>query len=241
MGSTKTTRPVTAVVDGALSPDELRDLLAYTISREADFVDTRVLASAPDALPVVDPDVRRNLHLRGTANVPAAVMERLRHRVPYLASTLDDEEDQDLAGGIYEADITATADGGFFRPHIDNGNASVRNRSTSFVLFFSHEPRSFRGGALCIERDWRVGDRLFMFDALQEGRLTRKELAEVIEPITNRLVVFRSRRLHEVRPVLTENAAFASARFTVTGFVRVGPSPPSGNETADYHPSTDER
>ena len=204
-----------------LHPTELEDLLDYAIGQDVNFIDTRVLSSNADAVPVVDRDVRRNSSLRGTASVPATVMKRLRDIVPELASTLPDMKAADLRRGIYEADITATGNGGFFRPHVDDGNPSVRNRSASFVLFFSQCPQPFRGGELCIERERRNNDTLYIFDALKEGRLGRAEIAEVVAPIANRLVVFHSHRLHEVRPVHTDTDAFSASRFTVTGFVRV--------------------
>ena len=90
-------------------------------------------------------DIRRNTHLRGTANVPGRVMQRLRELVPALAASLGQDRDG-CHRGTYEAEITATADGGFFTPHVDDGNLRVRNRSTTFVLFFSEHPRPFRGG-----------------------------------------------------------------------------------------------
>ena len=214
-------RQVVAIMDGALPLAEVENLLAYTLSREADFADSRVLATDPAAVPIVDRDVRCNLHLRGTTSVPDAVLQWLRELVPELASTLDDDYDDDLGHGLLEADITATRNGGFFVPHVDDGNPSVRNRSTSFVLFFSQRPQPFRGGELCIERDWRSDNRILIFDALRDGRLGRAEIAEVVEPKFNRLAVFRSHRLHEVRPVHTDIDTFAASRFTVTGFVRI--------------------
>ncbi len=217
--ATATIRPVAATWDGVLPPSELSQLLEYAVYRESEFVDTQVLGADDGAVSVVDRNMRRNTHLRGTANVPCAVMRRLKEYIPVLARSIGQDDDR-CSDGVYEAEITATGHGGFFTAHVDDANARVRDRSISFVLFFSECPRPFRGGHLCIERDWRDDDQLFIFDAVRDGRLSRSEVAEIIEPKANRLVVFASHRLHEVRPVWTRSSQFRCSRFTVTGFLR---------------------
>jgi hypothetical protein len=209
-----------AVVDEVLDADALDNLIEYAIGREADFVGAWVLRAALDALPEIDLRVRRNLHLKGTSNVPSVVMERIRDVVPPLAS-LAGASYPEIMRGVFEAEITATGDGGFFLPHRDNGNPRLRDRTISFVLFFGSSRFPFRGGELRVARVMPDDETFYIFDECADGRLGHPDVAVTIEPKCNRLATFRSDLLHEVRPVYTNPNDFRSWRFAVTGFIRL--------------------
>jgi hypothetical protein len=215
-------KPVVIIRDDALPNDMLDSLLAHALSNEADFVESTVTRDAPSGKsPVTVRMFRRLGQLRGADRVPANVMHRLHSLVPELASELPNVDANAVAAGTFEAFITATPHGGFFRAHIDDARDGVRDRFISFILYFSVSPRQFTGGQLCVQRDSDDEDRIYIFDAFQSS-LDNPEHAEVIDPLCNRLVVFRSNRRHEITPVQCVSQEFAASRFTVTGFVRAG-------------------
>jgi Rps23 Pro-64 3,4-dihydroxylase Tpa1-like proline 4-hydroxylase len=209
---------VAIVRDNVLDQPTVDKLLTHAIKNESGFVEAPLIRGTEAAAPVVVPEFRRNRQLRGADSVPENVMRRIHEFVPELAAKLPDVNQAEVAHGTYEVFITATPDGGFFRPHVDASHDGARDRFISFVLFFSFVPRPFAGGELCIERDWRDEDRIFIFDPSRNGLTC--EIAEIIEPMCNRLVVFRAHRRHEVKPVRSRSHAFQDSRFAVTGFVR---------------------
>ena len=217
-----------AILDGLLSADGARDLHAYAVEREADFSDAKVLKVDLGDQGTVDHKYRRNLHLRGGGTVPKAVMDRIRTAVPTLARTLDPgvmhTDDAAFAAARYEAEITVTLDGGYFTAHSDNAHPRIEDRFLTFVYFFGMSPRRFTGGELCVERNWRDGDRIFFFDATPGDEGLPEAMVDVVAPEVDRLVVFRGDRTHEVRPVVLPSGGFAAARFTVTGWVRTRPA-----------------
>lgn len=215
-----------AVVDGFLSTAGMHDLHAYAVTREADFDDARVLKGAGGEGGAVDRTIRRNLHLRGPDAVPSGFVDRVRREMPGLVDHLfpgaPGPEDAFLVNARYEAEITATGDGGFFTAHTDNGHERIADRQLTFVYFFGASPRRFDGGELCIERDWRSSDRIYFHDASPGDGGLPAGMVEVVTPEPDRLVAFRGDRVHEVRPVVLGSGDFASSRFTVTGWVRSG-------------------
>ena len=214
------------VMDGFLSAAGMQGLHAYALSREADFDDARVLRGPDGGVGAVDQKIRRNLHLKGPGVVPAAFLDRLRRALPELVGRIDpggpDMDGAFLADARFEAEITATGDGGFFTAHKDNAHPRIEDRLLTFVYFFGASPRRFEGGELCVERNWRAGDRIFFHDASPGDSGLPVEMVDVVTPDTDRLVLFRGDRLHEVRPVVVRSGDFASSRFTVTGWVRSG-------------------
>jgi Rps23 Pro-64 3,4-dihydroxylase Tpa1-like proline 4-hydroxylase len=212
------------VIDGFLSVAGMQDMHAYAVSREADFDDARVLRGSDGEAGAVDQKIRSNLHLKGPGVVPAAFLDRIRGAVPALAGRLDsgalDGNGACLADARFEAEITATGDGGFFTAHRDNAHPRIEDRLLTFVYFFGSSPRGFEGGELCVERNWRAGNRIFFHDASPGDGGLPSEMVDVVTPDADRLVLFRGDRVHEVRPVVLRSGDFASSRFTVTGWVR---------------------
>jgi Rps23 Pro-64 3,4-dihydroxylase Tpa1-like proline 4-hydroxylase len=214
-------KPIVIVRDDALPADTLDSLLAHALSNEANFVEPPVThyAARGDS-PIMERKLRRMSQLRGADGVPENVMDRLRSLVPELASELPDVDPNAVAAGTFEAFITSMLHGGFFRAHADDAHYSTRDRVISFVLYFSVSPPKFTGGQLCVQRDSRDENRIFIFDAF-ETALGNSEFSQIIEPLCNRLVVFRSNRRHEIRPVQCVSNEFAASRFAVAGFVSV--------------------
>jgi|SRR5271166_1090999 len=214
-------KPIVIIRDDALPSDTLDSLLAHALSNEANFVEAPVTRNARSVeSPIMERKFRRMSQLRGADSVPLNVMDRLSSLVPELASELPDVDPNAVAAGTFEAFITSTPDGGFFRAHADDSHESTRDRFISFVLYFSVSPPQFNGGQLCVQHDSHDENRIFIFDAFQTT-LGNSEFAGVIEPLCNRLVVFRSNRRHEIRPVQCVSHEFAASRFAVAGFVSV--------------------
>jgi Rps23 Pro-64 3,4-dihydroxylase Tpa1-like proline 4-hydroxylase len=214
-------KPIVVIRDDALPTNTLNSLLAHALSNEANFVEPPVTRNEPNGeSPIMERKSRRMSQLRGADGVPANVMDRLRSLVPELASELPNVDPNTVAAGTFEAFITSTPHGGFLRAHADDSHDSTRDRFISFVLYFSVSPRRFTGGQLCVQRDSHDENRIYIFDAFQTTP-GNDEFSQVIEPLRNRLVVFRSSRRHEIRPVQCVPYEFAASRFAVAGFVRV--------------------
>ena len=92
-----------------------------------------------------------------------------------------------------EIQMTAHADGAFFRTHTDNGTYRLHRRTLSYVYFFGERERAFSGGEL-------------VFDGL------------TLTPDRNSIVFFPSGCLHEFRPVQAV-APFRRSRFTINGWI----------------------
>lgn len=228
-----------AILDDLLPSDTLVHLLDDVISNEVEFVPSRVLNAHDHGAGTVDRSVRQNLHRKGAGVIPVDVLDAIRRAAPALLADLE-VDPRCLATAQFESEVTATRDGGFFRAHVDNGHERLKDRLVTFVYFFSEFPRPFGGGELCIERDWRAGDRIFFMDGSLGDPGYPAELVTVIEPRVNRLVMFRGDRTHEVRQVTIDSQRFGASRFTVTGWVRSGSCVATSDEVDEGDQSTND-
>jgi len=105
-----------------------------------------------------------------------------------------------LALSKIEIQLTASGDGDFYGSHVDGGPDRYSYRDISFVYFVCTEPACFTGG------------ELHLVDA---GPAAAEEF---IPPLDNRLVMFPSRRRHEIRQVRVPSLEFRHSRFTVNGW-----------------------
>ncbi|MFJ3867646.1 2OG-Fe(II) oxygenase [Streptomyces nigra] len=105
--------------------------------------------------------------------------------------------------GHVEMQITASNDGEYFRPHVDNAHAQVSTRRLTFVLFFHREPTRFSGGRL-------------RFYAQRDGR-PGLQVAEVV-PRQNQVVFFQPHVYHEIETVSCPSGQFQDSRFTLNGW-----------------------
>jgi SM-20-related protein len=217
-----------AIFDELLPTETLVQLLDHVISKQSEFVPSRVLNARDRGEGMVDTSVRQNLHLKGAGTVPVDVLDAIKRAAPALLADLE-VDPICLETAHFESEITATGDGGFFRAHVDNGHERLKDRLVTFVYFFSEFPRPFSGGELCVERDWRSGNRIFFMDGSLGDPGYPPELVTVIDPRTNRLAMFRGDRIHEVRQVTADSTRFGASRFTVTGWVRSGGCVATGN------------
>jgi len=194
------------VLDEFLVTQELESLLRFATSRAASFQVSEVLEESNNA--VVDAGARRSHVLFELGGFETLFRSRLLWTLPYVLARLGLRS---FSVSDVEMQLTATHDGGFFRPHFDDDATRVLGRRLTFVYFFSREPRRFRGGDLQLFASCAPDTRS---DGVASWR---------IQPGQNQAVFFESTRLHEVMPVQCASRDFADGRFTVNGWIH-GPS-----------------
>ncbi|HEY6373157.1 MAG TPA: 2OG-Fe(II) oxygenase [Candidatus Sulfotelmatobacter sp.] len=193
------------VLDEFLAPQELEDLIRFTLEHEVDFSASEVISpSADDG--VVNYEHRRSLVLMDLAHHQDLILERIRTVLPQVLDKLGMEEFS-IAGA--EAQITASNDGDFFHFHSDNASDRVASRYLTFVYFFHREPRQFGGGEL------RIHDA-----RLEHGAYVSAGSYQIIVPQQNQIVFFPCQLLHEITPVDCASQLFADSRFTLNGWLR---------------------
>ena len=203
-------RPLTlpaqcVVLDEFLAPQELEDLIRFTVEHEVDFSASEVISpSADDG--VVNYEHRRSLVLMDLAHHQDLILERIKTALPPVLDKLGMEEFS-IAGA--EAQITASNDGDFFHFHSDNASDRVASRYLTFVYFFHREPRQFGGGEL------RIHDA-----RLEQGAYVSAGSYQTIVPQQNQIVFFPCQLLHEITPVDCASQLFADSRFTLNGWLR---------------------
>lgn len=175
-----------------------RTLLAYAISRQADFNAGTVLDPLSGQ---VSHKGRSSLVLPVTSSVFSAhladclplVQEVLGHRAA-LARTL--------------TVLTAHGEGGHYGIHTDASRVRDVGTALSAVYYLHRRPRGFDGGRL------RLYDTL-----LHEGGARPAESYRTIEPEHDTIVFFPAGAFHEVVPSTCPSGRFADHRFTLTTWI----------------------
>jgi Rps23 Pro-64 3,4-dihydroxylase Tpa1-like proline 4-hydroxylase len=193
------------VLDEFLAPQELEDLMTYTLQRESQFRVSEVISPAADA-GTIDYEHRRSHVLMDIGKHEGVIVERIKGVLPLVLARLGMEE---FPIASVESQITASNDGDFFREHPDNGHEEVASRHLTFVYFFHREPRQFEGGEL------RIHDA-----RLQREHHVSTGNYQTIVPQQNQIVFFPCSLLHEITPVKCPSQAFADSRFTLNGWLR---------------------
>jgi Rps23 Pro-64 3,4-dihydroxylase Tpa1-like proline 4-hydroxylase len=198
--------PRCVVLDDFLGPEEHREMLYYALACEDQF--------EPGTVATREPGYRRNAVILefGGSEHAKLIENRLLLWFPLVMQALGEPV---FSIGSVESQLTAGNDRDFFKMHNDSGEAGeTRWRALSCIYFFHREPRGFAGG------------ELRLFDVLDEGDRRRPaESFQVVEPISNRLVVFLSDHYHEVLPIRCPSREFADSRFSVTSWIRRGETP----------------
>jgi len=191
------------VLDEFLAPQELERLMAYVAAHEADFVVSEVIAPGASA-GAVDFEHRRSRVLCDLGEHEAVITGRILSYLPRILPALGLEP---FPITRVEAQITASNDGDFFRPHEDSGEPPLHTRELTFVYFFHREPKEFHGGELRIHDPREAG-----------GENSGATSYRAIVPQQNQVVFFPSHLLHEITPVDCPSAAFPASRFTLNGW-----------------------
>ena len=194
-GAVVSHHPRYLVIDDFLCPDEHREFVELAIASEHLFE----AGTVTDA----NAEYRQNLNVPGFGDGAHAKLfeNRLLIWLPLIVA--------DLGLPMFplssiETQLTAAGTGHFFKRHADA--AMDNNRFLTCILYLAREPRGFSGGEL----------RLYDRRARSDGTWDVAETFRTIAPISNRLVVFPSDDVHEVRPVRCPSNAFSSYRFAIT-------------------------
>ncbi len=193
------------VLDEFLAPQELENLMRFTLEHEPDFIASEVVSPTADG-GVINYEHRRSLVLMDLAQHQDVILERIKAALPPILDKLGMEEFS-ITG--VEAQVTASNDGDFFHFHSDNGSDRVASRYLTFVYFFHREPRQFEGGEL------RIHDA-----RLEDGAYVSAGSYQAIVPRQNQIVFFPCELLHEITPVNCASQLFADSRFTLNGWLR---------------------
>ena len=200
------------VLDEFLAPQELEEVVAYTLQHEADFRASEVISPSGDP-GVIDYNHRRSQVLMDLGKHQHVIVERILSALPSVLEQLAIEE---FPVGQIEAQITASSDGDFFGVHSDDGQETIATRRLTFVYFFHCDPSPFQGGEL----------RLYDSSANDQRRRNSSQAAgyqagacQSIAPQQNQIVFFPCSVMHEITPVNCSSRSFADSRFTLNGWL----------------------
>ncbi len=193
------------VLDEFLAPQELEELMRFTLEREGDFSTSEVVSPSADG-GIVNYDHRRSRVLTDLEHHEGVMLARIKAVLPQVLDKLGMEK---VSIAQIEAQVTASNDGDFFHFHSDNGSDRVASRYLTFVYFFHREPRQFEGGEL------RIHDA-----RLEQGTYVSAGTYRPIVPQQNQIVFFPCDLLHEITPVNCRSQQFADSRFTLNGWLR---------------------
>ena len=197
-------RAQSVVLDEFLAPQELDDLIAFTLQHETEFQNSAVISPCGEP-GTIDYDHRRSRVLMGLGKHQEIILERIRGVLPRVLDQLGVEE---FPVTRVEAQITASNDGDFFGEHSDDGQELIASRRITFVYFLHREPRPFEGGELRLHDSRRQAERTIKTGSYQS-----------IVPQQNQIVFFPCSLLHEITPVECLSGAFADSRFTLNGWL----------------------
>jgi Rps23 Pro-64 3,4-dihydroxylase Tpa1-like proline 4-hydroxylase len=190
------------VLDEFLAPQELQELLRFTLAHQAEFHASEVISPAGG---VIDYQHRRSHVLDQPGPYQELILERVKTVLPSVLKRLNMEE---CPITRTEVQVTASNDGDSFAVHTDDGHDEVASRYLTFVYFFHREPKQFTGGELRIH-DSRLRGKQYV----SEGSY------QTIVPEENQIVFFRCAMVHEITPVQCSSGAFADSRFTLNGWI----------------------
>jgi SM-20-related protein len=193
------------VLDEFLAPQELEELMRYTLEHEGDFCASEVVSPIAEG-GVVNYEHRRSRVLLDLDQHRDVLVGRIRSVLPQVLDQLEMEE---FSIADVETEVTASNDGDFFHFHNDNGSDPVASRHLTFVYFFHREPRQFEGGELRIHDARLEGNGYVSEDSFQK-----------VVPQQNQIVFFPCELLHEITSVKCASGLFADSRFTLNGWLR---------------------
>jgi len=185
-------------LDGFLSADELGWLRDTVFAAKDRFQSSWVNDD--------NKDYRVSLVLDAPPTVERLIVGKIRAAMPEVIPQLKMKA---FAVGRIECQVTASADGSYFRVHTDSGaSEDVAKRELTYVYYFNREPKGFTGGEL------RIYD-----DQVRNDKLAIAESFRVVEPRNNSIIFFHAATMHEVTKVEVPSKEFRDSRFTVNGWV----------------------
>jgi Rps23 Pro-64 3,4-dihydroxylase Tpa1-like proline 4-hydroxylase len=192
------------VLDEFLAPQELEELVRFTLEHEGEFQSSEVISPSGDP-GVIDYDHRRSRVLMELGKHQEVIVERIQGVLPLVMEQLGIEE---FPVTQVETQITASNDGDFFGVHSDDAQEMIASRNVTFVYFFHRDPCPFQGGELRLHDSRREGKRQIKTGSYQS-----------IVPQQNQIVFFPCSLLHEITAVDCPTKLFADSRFTLNGWL----------------------
>jgi Rps23 Pro-64 3,4-dihydroxylase Tpa1-like proline 4-hydroxylase len=193
------------VLDEFLTPQEIEELIHFALENENNFAASEVVSPNEDH-GIVNYEHRRSRVLMDLKHHEERIFTRIKSALPQVLRKLEME---DFAISNFEAQITASNDGDFFRLHSDNGSDRVASRYLTFVYFFHREPRQFEGGELRIHNAHLGNNGIYVSDGTYQ----------TIVPLQNQIVFFPCKLRHEIMSVNCPSGRFADSRFTLNGWL----------------------
>ena len=204
LDSPEIARAECVVLDEFLAPQEIQELIRYTLEHESQFTASEVISPSGDP-GVADYNHRRSRVLMEPGPWEEIILVRIRLVLPRVLQQLGMEE---FPVARTEVQITASNDGDFFRAHCDDAQERIASRRMTFVYFFHREPIQFEGGELRLHDSTKIEDHPNSTGSYQ-----------TIVPQQNQIVFFPCSTLHEITPVQCQSREFADSRFTVNGWL----------------------
>ncbi|OCX50638.1 hypothetical protein BEL04_22980 [Mucilaginibacter sp. PPCGB 2223] len=171
-------------------------LFAHAIAKQADF--THTMTVGLDGEGALNENYRHSLSLppKDFKEFYKILAQKIRSEFEQIVEKLGIEP---FELGAVEMHLTSHNNGEFYKPHIDNGKGTLKNRVITFVYYFHSIPRKFEGGQLLFLRN--------------------KPKPLIVPPDNNSIVFFDSSLLHAVHPVSCPSQEFADGRFTLNGWL----------------------
>ncbi|MFF4319237.1 2OG-Fe(II) oxygenase [Streptomyces sp. NPDC001568] len=186
-----------------LGAERAASLLAYAISREADFRAGTVLDPLSGQ---VSRKGRSSLVLPVTSAVFGA---HLADALPLVREILGHQAVLTQTLTV----LTAHGEGGHYGLHTDASRVRDVSTALSAVYYLHGRPRGFEGGRL------RLYDTTF-----QDGEARPAQTYRTIEPEHDSIVFFPASAFHEVVPSTCPSGRFADHRFSLTTWISAAES-----------------
>jgi SM-20-related protein len=189
--------PPYIVLRDFLEEETIASLLVYAVSRQSDFLPTRLGSRG------VNPSVRISTCLRDLGKFRSVLETKILDLVPSFVAEM---RGTPVEEPTFETELVAHGDGAFYKQHIDTAagvhQGTNRLRALSGVYYFNAEPQAFTGGALRLHAIGGKGDNFID-----------------IAPLRNSLLVFLAWAPHEVLPVSCPSKRFIDSRFAINCWV----------------------
>lgn len=195
---------VVFVKDDFLNQHDVDALRHLVVSEQENFAPTSTMTNADDY---------RRSSVLSYKKFPFELYSKFKSLIHELVPEVCEElvhPEFDIDKDAFEAQITQSGHGDFYKTHNDNGSVEVRLRELTYVYYFNFEPKRFHGGEL----------QVYTRDVADHSLIIPDNESIFVTPVHNRIIFFDSRRKHQVLKVYTASPSFQDSRFTVNGWVK---------------------
>lgn len=197
------------LMENFLLKDELKQLFRFTLEKERELQPSKVYIPET-GIGKIDRDFRRSKVLNAPVEFRILFAGRIMN---YFSQILERLEMKPFLVNHLDAQITATNDGEFFKPHTDNGCPRQKRRKISYVYYYYEEPKPYTGGEL------RLYEPQLRPKKTKADNFEPERAYKTIIPVQNSIIFFDSGTLHEVAKVNCPSKTFRDSRFTLNGWL----------------------